>query len=72
MTFRRMLMKRAYWIEDIRRMMAAAGWQDLRPEVTPIGFEAWIGISNEHLRDVSCVFLDELGKRLYGREGIEA
>ncbi|HTX04494.1 MAG TPA: methyltransferase domain-containing protein [Steroidobacteraceae bacterium] len=41
-TFRGMLIKRAYPLEDIRRMMTEAGWQDVRIEVTPIGFEAWM------------------------------
>ncbi len=38
--FRGMLIKRAYRIEEIRRMAIAAGWTDPRIEVTPLGFEA--------------------------------
>jgi len=41
-TFRCMLIKRAYSLEDIRRMMAEADWQDARIELTPIGFEVWM------------------------------
>lgn len=40
LTFRGMLIKRAYRIEEIRRMAIAAGWTDPRIEVTPLGFEA--------------------------------
>ena len=41
-TFRGMLIKRAYPIEEIRRMMADAEWAHPRIEVTPIGFEGWM------------------------------
>jgi ubiquinone/menaquinone biosynthesis C-methylase UbiE len=41
LTFRGMLIKRAYPIEEIRRMAIAAGWTDARIETTPLGFEAW-------------------------------
>lgn len=41
LTFRGMLIKRAYPIEEIRCMAIAAGWRDPRIEVTPLGFEAW-------------------------------
>jgi hypothetical protein len=37
-----MLIKRAYPIEEIRRMAIAAGWTDLRIESSPLGFEAWM------------------------------
>ena len=40
-TFRGMLIKRAYPIDDIRRMTAQAGWLNPRIELHPIGFEAW-------------------------------
>jgi ubiquinone/menaquinone biosynthesis C-methylase UbiE len=40
-TFRAMLIKRAYPIDDIRRMTAQAGWIDPRIDLGPIGFEAW-------------------------------
>jgi ubiquinone/menaquinone biosynthesis C-methylase UbiE len=40
-TFRAMLIKRAYPIDDIRRMTAQAGWIDPRIDLHPIGFEAW-------------------------------
>jgi ubiquinone/menaquinone biosynthesis C-methylase UbiE len=41
-TFRTMLIKRAYPIDDIRRMTAQAGWIDPRIDLNPIGFEAWV------------------------------
>jgi ubiquinone/menaquinone biosynthesis C-methylase UbiE len=41
LTFRGMLIRRAYPVEEIRRMAIAAGWTDPRIEVTPLGFEAW-------------------------------
>jgi ubiquinone/menaquinone biosynthesis C-methylase UbiE len=41
LTFRGMLIKRAYPIDEIRRMAIAAGWTDPRIEITPLGFEAW-------------------------------
>src|SRR5271156_5464916 len=41
MTFRAMLIKRAYPIDDIRQMTAQAGWIDPRIDLHPIGFEAW-------------------------------
>jgi hypothetical protein len=37
-----MLIKRAYPIEEFRRMAIAAGWTDLRIESSPLGFEAWM------------------------------
>jgi ubiquinone/menaquinone biosynthesis C-methylase UbiE len=40
--FRSMLIKRAYPIEEIRRMIADAGWTEPRIDVTPMGFEAWM------------------------------
>jgi ubiquinone/menaquinone biosynthesis C-methylase UbiE len=40
-TFRAMLIKRAYPINEIRRMTALAGWIDPRIDLHPIGFEAW-------------------------------
>jgi ubiquinone/menaquinone biosynthesis C-methylase UbiE len=40
-TFRAMLIRRAYPIDDIRRMTAQAGWIDPRIDLSPIGFEAW-------------------------------
>jgi ubiquinone/menaquinone biosynthesis C-methylase UbiE len=39
--FRNMLIKRAYPIEEIRRMANEAGWANPRIDVSPIGFEAW-------------------------------
>jgi len=42
LSFRGMLIKRAYPIEEIRRMAIAAGWTDLRIESSPLGFEAWM------------------------------
>jgi ubiquinone/menaquinone biosynthesis C-methylase UbiE len=41
-TFRGMLIKRAYPLEEIRRMAAEAGWKDVRLETTPVGFAAWV------------------------------
>jgi hypothetical protein len=41
LTFRGMLIKRAYPIEEIRRMAIAAGRSDLRIESMPMGFSAW-------------------------------
>lgn len=41
-TFRGMLIKRAYPVEEIRRMMADAKWAQPRIELTPIGFEGWM------------------------------
>jgi ubiquinone/menaquinone biosynthesis C-methylase UbiE len=41
LTFRGMLIKRAYPIEEIRRMATDAGWADLRIESSPPGFSAW-------------------------------
>jgi ubiquinone/menaquinone biosynthesis C-methylase UbiE len=40
-TFRAMLIKRAYPVEEIRRMAVAAGWADVRIETAPMGFSAW-------------------------------
>jgi ubiquinone/menaquinone biosynthesis C-methylase UbiE len=39
-TFRGMLIKRAYPIEEIRRMVQQAEWVNPRIELSPIGFEA--------------------------------
>jgi len=41
-TFRVMLIKRAYPLEDIRRMAEEAGWTEPRIETSPVGFEAWL------------------------------
>jgi len=41
-TFRGMLIKRAYPLEEIKRMAAEAGWKDVRIETTPVGFAAWV------------------------------
>jgi len=41
LSFRGMLIKRAYPIEEIRRMATEAGWIDLRIESSPMGFSAW-------------------------------
>jgi ubiquinone/menaquinone biosynthesis C-methylase UbiE len=42
LTFRGMLIKRAYPLEEIRRMAAEAGWKDARIETAPVGFAAWV------------------------------
>lgn len=41
LTFRGMLIKRAYPLEEIRRMALEAGWTDPRIEPAPMGFSAW-------------------------------
>ncbi len=40
--FRGMLIKRAYPLEEIRRMATEAGWTEPRIETSPVGFEAWM------------------------------
>jgi ubiquinone/menaquinone biosynthesis C-methylase UbiE len=40
--FRTSLIKRAYPLEEIRRMAIDAGWVAPRIEATPVGFEAWM------------------------------
>ncbi len=40
--FRNMLIKRAYLLEEIRRMALEAGWAEPRIETSPLGFEAWL------------------------------
>lgn len=42
LVFRTSLIKRAYTLDDIRRMAREAGWAEPRIETTPIGFEAWL------------------------------
>ena len=42
LVFRTSLIKRAYSLDDIRRMTGKAGWAHLHIEVTPLGFEAWM------------------------------
>jgi ubiquinone/menaquinone biosynthesis C-methylase UbiE len=42
LVFRTSLIKRAYPLEEIRRMAAAAGWAEPRIEANPLGFEAWM------------------------------
>lgn len=42
LVFRASLIKRAYPLEDIRRMAIEAGWVEPRIETDPIGFEAWL------------------------------
>ena len=41
-TFRGMLIKRAYPLEEIRQMAKEAGWMQTRIESTPVGFAAWV------------------------------
>jgi ubiquinone/menaquinone biosynthesis C-methylase UbiE len=41
-TFRVMLLKRAYPLEEMRRMTLEAGWTEPRIESSPVGFEAWL------------------------------
>jgi hypothetical protein len=40
LTFRGMLIKRAYPLEEIRRMATEAGWVDVQIDTTPVGFAA--------------------------------
>jgi hypothetical protein len=40
--FRAMLLKRAYPLEEMRRMTVEAGWTEPRIESAPVGFEAWL------------------------------
>jgi ubiquinone/menaquinone biosynthesis C-methylase UbiE len=42
LVFRTSLIKRAYSVDDIRRMACEAGWAPPRTEITPVGFEAWL------------------------------
>lgn len=42
LTFRFMLIKRSYPIEEFRRMAQEAGWAEPRIEVSPVGFAAWM------------------------------
>ncbi len=42
LVFRGMLIKRAYRLEEIRRMALEAGWIEPRIDSSPIGFEAWL------------------------------
>ncbi len=42
LVFRSMLIKRAYPLDEIRRMMEVAGWTEPRIESSPVGFEAWM------------------------------
>ena len=41
-TFRNMLIKRAYSIDEIRSMAQKAGWTNPKIEIEPLGFEAWM------------------------------
>ena len=41
-TYRHMLIKRAYPLDEIRRMANEAGWSNLRLESGPLGFAAWM------------------------------
>lgn len=40
--FRGMLIKRAYMLDEMRRMAIEAGWTDPRIDGSPLGFEAWL------------------------------
>lgn len=40
--FRSVLIKRAYPLEEIRRMTSEAGWTEPRIQTSPVGFEAWM------------------------------
>jgi hypothetical protein len=42
LTFRCMLLKRAYRADEIRRMAQQAGWLGAKIELAPVGFEAWM------------------------------
>jgi ubiquinone/menaquinone biosynthesis C-methylase UbiE len=41
LSFRGMLIKRAYPLEEIRRMALEASWVEPRIESSPLGFSAW-------------------------------
>lgn len=41
-TFRNMLIKRAYMLDEMRRMASEAGWTETRIESSQVGFEAWM------------------------------
>jgi ubiquinone/menaquinone biosynthesis C-methylase UbiE len=41
-TFRNMLIKRAYRLDEMRQMALEAGWPEPAIESSPIGFEAWL------------------------------
>ena len=41
-TFRHMLIKRAYPLEQFRRMAIEAGWDQLQIDTSRMGFEAWM------------------------------
>src|SRR5271170_1321290 len=41
-TFRFMLIKRAYLLEEFRRMAIEAGWDQLQIDTSRMGFEAWL------------------------------
>jgi ubiquinone/menaquinone biosynthesis C-methylase UbiE len=41
-TFKHMLIKGAYSLDEIRTMAAEAGWNNVRIELAPLGFEAWV------------------------------
>jgi ubiquinone/menaquinone biosynthesis C-methylase UbiE len=41
-TFRSMLIKRAYMLDEIRRMAIEAEWPEPRIETSAVGFEAWM------------------------------
>jgi len=40
--FRTMLLKRAYRLDEMRRMTIEAGWAEPRIDSSPLGFEAWL------------------------------
>ena len=42
LTFKHVLIKRAYPLEEIRRMTKDAGWSNLQINATEVGFEAWV------------------------------
>ncbi len=42
LAFRTMLIRRAYPLDEIRRMASEAGWINPRIEITALGFEAWL------------------------------
>jgi len=42
LVFRTILIKRAYPLDEIRRMVVDTGWAKPRIETTPVGFEAWM------------------------------
>ncbi|MGA7313658.1 MAG: hypothetical protein WBX22_06750, partial [Silvibacterium sp.] len=46
LTFKHMLIKRAYSLDEIRTMASEAGWKELQIETSPTGFEVMVRKQN--------------------------